>query len=172
LWSEQWHSLESRLRALEDTLRQRRSVALRGGIFSRWDLQVPGGALGAVRLRTMIEEHSQGRQYVRFFIWPTFSPIGLLALGVLGALAIWAGLAQARVADVILGLTGILIGITMLLEASRATAALRSALKRSQQQLSAEPPRVSIHLDEPSAARTPGLLHALPSHSEAHENRS
>jgi O-antigen biosynthesis protein len=82
---------------MERNLRAGGAVVARGGEFDRWDLQVRGGGLGAVRLRMTIEEHGSGKQMARFRVWPRWSMgavafIGacVAAAGVSGAVGCWA----------------------------------------------------------------------------------
>ena len=46
---------------------------VRGGDIDRWDIQVRLGPLGSARLRVAVEEHGQGRQLVRYRVWPRWS---------------------------------------------------------------------------------------------------
>jgi len=86
VWSERWRSQTDRLLELESDLRSRCMSVRRGGDTDRWDIQVRVGPLGSARLRIAVEEHGQGRQLVRYRVWPRWSR-GLPALAVL--LAIW-----------------------------------------------------------------------------------
>src|SRR5439155_11133541 len=70
LWSEQWQCPLARLQAIEETLRSEGTASCRGGDYDRWDLEVRGGVLGAVRLLATPEERGAGRQLVRFRLWP------------------------------------------------------------------------------------------------------
>jgi hypothetical protein len=45
-------------------------TVLRGGPFERWDLHLKIGWLGGARLRMAVEEHGEGRQLLRFRVWP------------------------------------------------------------------------------------------------------
>lgn len=92
LWRESWRSMGSRLQDLEHGLRDAGFATQRGDAFSRWDIEVRGGALGAVRIRTACEEHGQGRQLVRISAWPRprtwvgASVAGLVGLGAIATL--------------------------------------------------------------------------------------
>jgi GT2 family glycosyltransferase len=86
VWSEHWRSQTDRLLALEHDLRARCMSIMRGGDTDRWDIQVRIGPLGSARLRAAVEEHGQGRQLVRYRVWPRWSralPV------VLALLALW-----------------------------------------------------------------------------------
>src|SRR5262249_9789076 len=72
-WSENWQAPARWLEALEKKVREAGPVALRGGDFDRWDLEVPGGIFGSCRVRMAVEEHGSGRQLVRFRSWPCCS---------------------------------------------------------------------------------------------------
>jgi len=91
IWSERWRPHDERLRFLQDALIDARALVKSGGPFDRWDLQVRTGPLGAVRLRTTVEEHGSGRQQTRLRIWPRTAmpaialPI-VLAIGVIAYL--------------------------------------------------------------------------------------
>jgi glycosyltransferase involved in cell wall biosynthesis len=78
IWSERWRSLPEWLQSLESALRSARAVVVRGGDFDNWDLEVRSGSLGAVRLRTAVEEHGAGRQLIRFRLIPRVSRTALL----------------------------------------------------------------------------------------------
>jgi len=91
VWSERWRSLNDRLLELEGDLRGRCMTVLRGGMFDRWDIHVRLGPLAAARVRVAVEEHGNGRQLVRYRIWPRWSRIlppfvGLIALWFVGSL--------------------------------------------------------------------------------------
>jgi GT2 family glycosyltransferase len=73
VWSERWRSQTDRLLELERDLRTRCMSVRRGGDTDRWDIQVRVGPLGSARLRVAVEEHGQGRQLVRYRVWPRWS---------------------------------------------------------------------------------------------------
>ncbi|MHC5004580.1 MAG: glycosyltransferase family 2 protein [Planctomycetota bacterium] len=91
LWSEGWSAAEQWLERLEQSVRDRGGVTARGGPYDRWDLEVRGGLLGAVRVRFAIEDHGKGRQRLLFRSWPHVRPLALVpitALAVVAAMAI------------------------------------------------------------------------------------
>jgi GT2 family glycosyltransferase len=98
LWSEIWGSADKRLTELEDALKEQGAVVHRGEEFDNWDLEVRGGLLASARLRMVVEEHGRERQLVRLRVSPRFRRICLPLATLLGALAIAAGRAHARVA--------------------------------------------------------------------------
>jgi O-antigen biosynthesis protein len=73
VWAERWRSPEERLRGIEGDLRARLLHVARGGDFDRWELRVRVGPLACASVRIAVEEHGQGRQLVRYRIWPRLS---------------------------------------------------------------------------------------------------
>jgi hypothetical protein len=90
-WSEDWQAMEARLRQVERDLEAAGVAVMRGGPTDRWDLGVRIGAFGRARSLGTIEEHGNGRQMVRWRIWPRPWPgsvaaaAGAAGLGVLAA---------------------------------------------------------------------------------------
>ena len=131
IWSELWRAPDERLRAIEATLRADGAGVLRGGDSDRWDLEVRGGTLGAVRILMAVEEHGLGRQLVRFRTWPRCSSAaGVLTL-LFAALATAAALDQAWVASAMLGVVTAMLALRLLQERAAATAAVLRALQGS-----------------------------------------
>ncbi|HEU4735686.1 MAG TPA: glycosyltransferase [Solirubrobacterales bacterium] len=89
LWSERWREHESRLSELQSCLIEDGAIVHSGGPFDRWDLEVRTGPLGAVRLRTTVEEHGGGRQLTRVRAWPKLARMAWLlpSLAVVAAAA-------------------------------------------------------------------------------------
>jgi glycosyltransferase involved in cell wall biosynthesis len=140
LWSESWRSLESWVESFEEALREDGAVAMRGGDFDRWDLELRGGLLGGARILTAVEEHGRGRQLVRYGFRPrpAWGALLLVAVGVPTAIA--AAVSGASAAAAVLGLVlVILIGVTALHSAraagstERAAARLIEAVRRNDQ---------------------------------------
>ena len=90
LWSEDWHSMHTRLRRAEETLQRERIAVVRGGPFDRWDLEVRVGALSSARVFGTSEEHGGGRQMIRLRIWPRIWRGALVMAGGLGLLLVMA----------------------------------------------------------------------------------
>jgi O-antigen biosynthesis protein len=90
VWSERWVDPRAWIERLQDGLAARGGLVRSGGPFDRWDLDLRAGALGGVRVRTVVEEHGHGRQLLRVRIWPRATLAGrgaALVLLVLGAFA-------------------------------------------------------------------------------------
>jgi GT2 family glycosyltransferase len=128
-WSELWEPAESRLSALQATLHARRLPVLRGGDFDRWDLEVRGGALGAVRIRVAVEEHGAGRQLERIRSSPRWSPAGLFLTALAAALTVSAGIANAWIACGLLGLTALVLAARGVRDCGVAAAVVRDSLE-------------------------------------------
>jgi len=89
-WSERWQPPETWVRSIQEALREGGATVLTGGPFDRFDLEVRGGILGAVRVMVAVEEHGGGRQLVRVRYWPRWSawPLALaVPLAVVSATA-------------------------------------------------------------------------------------
>jgi O-antigen biosynthesis protein len=104
LWSESWRSLESWIGSLEEALREGGTVAMHGGDFDRWDLELRGGLLGRARILTGVEEHGHGHQLVRFRFRPRPTRGAFLLIALFALVAIAAALAGAFAAAALLGL--------------------------------------------------------------------
>jgi O-antigen biosynthesis protein len=100
IWSEDWESPRDRLGRLWAYLRLERAAVLSGGSFDRWDIQVRAGPLGSARIRLGVEEHGQGKQLLRFRIWPRWSRGGAALAAVFAGLAVLA-VGRAAVGTVI-----------------------------------------------------------------------
>jgi hypothetical protein len=87
IWSENWEAPRERLGRLWTMLRAARAAVLPGGSFDRWDMQVRAGPLGSARIRLGVEEHGEGRQLLRFRVWPRWSRGGSAVATVLAVLA-------------------------------------------------------------------------------------
>jgi len=125
-WFEKWQSVETRLKALENNLRLRGALVLRGGDFDRWDLEVRGGLLGSARLIMGIEEFGGGKQLVRYRIWPHFFRTGLFFSMAWISCSILTFVKGAFVPAMVLGLLGIMTLMRMLFESIVPMALLKS----------------------------------------------
>ena len=84
-WSEWWRSPAEWLGLLEAAIRSANAPVHRGGDYDRWDLEVRIGSLGSARVRMAVEEHGQGRQLVRFRVWPVWSHLSVALTAALAA---------------------------------------------------------------------------------------
>ncbi|HXQ72082.1 MAG TPA: hypothetical protein VN844_16420, partial [Pyrinomonadaceae bacterium] len=164
LWSETWRSREERLGEFETRLRESRAVVLRGGDFDRWDLEVRGGMLGAVRVLTTVEEHGAGRQLLRARSRPRVSSQGLtiaLFIAVIAGLAAWSG---AWLPALLIGAIAGLLVARILFECGAAMSSMLSALNAAVVRV---PEVKEAEEDEPLAPRTSSPVIARPGSSAA-----
>lgn len=70
VWSETWKAPEQYLSSLENAVKEVVPTVVRGGAFDRWDLETRGGVFAKARTLLTIEEHGQGKQLVRYRVWP------------------------------------------------------------------------------------------------------
>jgi len=130
IWSERWQAPEERLRSIEATLRGYGIAVHRGGDYDRWDLEVRREMLGVVRLLMANEEYPEGKQLLRFRIWPLV-PTGVPLLTLLfAALSLWAALDGAWVVCAILGAAAVLLALRALQECAVASATALGALRK------------------------------------------
>lgn len=127
-WSERWKPAEDRLRAIESAVRHRGVGILAGGDYDRWDLEIQGGPIGAVRMRQVVEDHEGGRQLARFCAWPRVAGWALalmvLVLGLAAGAASSGGIAGAAV----LGLMASALAVRIVDECGAAMAVLLDAI--------------------------------------------
>ena len=128
VWSEEWRSAESWLIGVEAGVRHRGAPVRRGGGYDRWDLQVHGGVLGAIRTRMTVEEHGSGKQLLRFRCWPKLGLLGLAAAGTLALLAVAAAFDGAWIASAVLAVASAGVVALATLHTGTASAALRDVL--------------------------------------------
>jgi GT2 family glycosyltransferase len=102
VWCEEWIAPEDRLARLEQALIRHGQAVAHGGAFDRWDLELRVGLLGGARLRTAVEDHGAGTQFVRIEVAPRWARAPLAAALVLAVLAGAAALAAAWPAFVLL----------------------------------------------------------------------
>jgi GT2 family glycosyltransferase len=115
LWSERWREHGSRLHQLQGGLAGAGAVVHSGGPFDRWDLDVRAGPLAAVRLRTTVEEHGDGKQLTRVRLRPRFAATAAGAPGLLG-LATAASLDGEPLFALALGVAALLLAVLSVLD--------------------------------------------------------
>jgi GT2 family glycosyltransferase len=109
IWSERWLTPQEWVEQLEGSLAARGGLVRSGGPFDRWDLDLRAGALGGVRLRTVVEEHGHGRQLLRVRIWPRATLAGEAIAGGLAVLAGFAVLQHRPAPALAIGLLIVLV---------------------------------------------------------------
>jgi hypothetical protein len=126
LWSDHWQAMEARLSRLTAILEELRAPAIPGGEL--WDLSIPAGLFGTVRVLAMVEEHGHGRQLCRFRSWPKTPVAAVGALFGFVGLAGLAGLDHAWVASAFLWLIAIVLALLIYIDCSIAMGHWRNAL--------------------------------------------
>jgi hypothetical protein len=116
--------------SIEESLKANGSTVFRGGDFDRFDLVVPGGVSGAVRLLTAVEEHGAGQQLIRIRLWPFWSPISRWVVTLGAGLAVAAASGSAWVAATLLGLIALGVAARALLDCAGAAATARRAVSQ------------------------------------------
>ncbi|MEJ7892344.1 MAG: glycosyltransferase [Solirubrobacteraceae bacterium] len=127
-WSETWRDPVERVRDAEAAIVASDAVVRRGGDFTPWDLEVPGGTLAGVRLVMLVEEHGQGQQFIRLSSRPVWSRAALAMVAALAALGLTAALDGALVAAAALAALAAALGARTLAEGASATATVTRAL--------------------------------------------
>ncbi|HEY5913335.1 MAG TPA: glycosyltransferase [Verrucomicrobiae bacterium] len=129
IWSDgNWRSASQRLADLEETLRASGAAVRRGGEFDRWDLEVRGGLLGTARLLMLLEEHGEGKQYVRIRLWPEAVPLAMALAALFAVLAGVAAVDLEWTAWALLNVPALILVGRTLYEAAGAIAATKQAL--------------------------------------------
>jgi len=128
-WAEHGQAPDKWLQEIEAALQADGSVALRGGDYDRWDLEVRGGALGSARMLMAVEEHGAGRQLIRFRMWPRWSSGGLLLTFLCAILAAGAALDQAWAVTALFGLVTVILALRAFQECAAAIAAVLRAIQ-------------------------------------------
>jgi len=129
-WSERWRLADEILRTVEGVLRAHGAVVRRGGEFDRWDLQIRTGLFGGLRLLMGIEEHGDGKQLIRFRVWPWGSPAAFAATIALAGIAAAAAADGAWAVGVLLGTVALWPLARAILESGVAMAIVDRGLKR------------------------------------------
>ena len=135
IWSDNWRCPQAWLSQLEGFLTRSRSFVLNGGPFDRWDLEVRSGLLGAARSVLLVEEHGQGKQFLKFRIWPSWRVTGPAPISLFACLGGLAALDGARATALVLGGVSLFVLLRMVRECAWAQGALRDAMQSLRQEL-------------------------------------
>lgn len=165
LWSEQWYSAQTWLRALESTLRSEDIVVQRGEEFDHWDLEIRTGTFTTLRLLMAIEEHSGGRQLVRFRMWPSLAAHLRWLIVLQAVLAIGAAVAEAW--PVSLVLAGLLL-VTVARALGETVGAMKSVLLALETIEQATTPRPRISFME-EAREADGAARIFADNGDGHD---
>lgn len=134
IWSEQWRSPITWLEAIEQGIKNLRTVVLRGGDWDRWDLELRGGLLGSVRVLMAVEEHGGGKQFIRVKSWPRCTPAGIFLTLLFAALGAGAAASQAWFACGLLNGIALVFMVRVLVECSSAMASIVEVFKQNSNQ--------------------------------------
>jgi GT2 family glycosyltransferase len=136
IWSESWRSPQEWLQTIEAEFRPHTTGVLRGGNFDRWDLHVRSGPVGGARVRVAIEEHGEGRQLLRYRVWPWVSRGGIAIILVAAGLSALSAVRGSASAFVALTALALLVLLRMLHEVSSAVPlAVRTLAEQGETQL-------------------------------------
>jgi len=94
VWSETWRPPDEWLRDVEQELGKAQAIVCRGGDYDGWDLRVRGGLLANVCLSMAVEDHTGGKQNLRFRT--VFSPTRLFAASNAGGALVAIAAASAQ----------------------------------------------------------------------------
>lgn len=92
VWCEYWISLDLRLRAIAEGMKTDNFIVHNGGDWDEWDVEIQGGNFGKIFMIMAGEDHTGGKQYLRFrskAVFTKFSKILMFIFGSLGSLALW-----------------------------------------------------------------------------------
>jgi hypothetical protein len=102
---------------------------LAGGDYDRWDLEIQGGPIGAVRMRQVVEDHEGGRQLARFCAWPRVAGWALALMVLLLGLAAGAASSGGIAGAAVLGLMASALAVRIVDECGAAMAVLLEAIE-------------------------------------------
>jgi O-antigen biosynthesis protein len=128
VWSERWQAATRWLGSIEASIRSGGASVLRGGSFDSWDLEVRGGALGSVRVRALVEEHGNGRQFVRLRSYPRLGRLGSAAVSGILFLSVTPALVGDWAVSLVLIGIAVTLGLRALQECAGATAEVLEAI--------------------------------------------
>lgn len=129
-WHEQWESPNDTLTKLRAAIRKSGVVVMSGGNFDPWDLEVRGGLIGFARLVMGTEEHSAGRQMMRFRVRPGWRPMSLLLIALFILISTGAALDGAWLPSAVSAFLGGSILMRGVFETGVATGAISGLLNR------------------------------------------
>jgi glycosyltransferase involved in cell wall biosynthesis len=120
-WSESWMAPELWAERLANRLSGAGAQVLRGSDFDTWDLQVRVGPLAAARVRLAIEEHGEGRQMLRFKVWPRIHLEPMAGVAVVGTSAGYALTTHSLISGAMLAIAATWLGARIASQAAAAS---------------------------------------------------
>jgi glycosyltransferase involved in cell wall biosynthesis len=151
LWSGTWKAPQEWLSRLQSHILNDGVAAVIGGDYDKWDLQIRRGILASARTKIVVEEHGDGRQMLRFRLWPHCTLTGLGTTGLLGGMALAAAVEHAWPAVALLAGIGLLILGRIMHECALASEKLMQAIR-----LFADPDVIQPHSSKVIAAGAGG----------------
>ncbi len=130
LWSEEWHSSEDWLSDFYQGFSRHGAIAIQGGDFDPWDLEVRSGLTGSIRILMAIEEHGNGKQVVRLRSWPKIAPAAIGTLIIMILLTAAAASDESFFAAFILGCATFAVGATIAWDCSTAASTYLQSVSR------------------------------------------
>ena len=130
IWSETWRSNENWLQLLHDNLCDQKIEVRNGGGYDRWDIQVEPAMLSRSRALMAVEEHGEGRQMLRFCVWPVIPPSLISLVIIFAMLSFWSFVDSSFIASVLLGTISAIAMLSILRGTSRAVYCFITAIKK------------------------------------------
>lgn len=90
-WSEKWRAPEEWLSLIEHELMRKKTRVRRGNDYDQYDLKVSSGLFSSATGLLAVEEHGQGKQFLRFRCRTHYSFFGYLLCATLCAISVFAG---------------------------------------------------------------------------------
>jgi O-antigen biosynthesis protein len=130
-WSENWQSQENWLNDIKGGLERLNNRVMKGGDYDRWDLQNRIGPFASVRSLLTIEEHGQGKQYLKMKRRLIISWSGILIFGTLAVLSYFAFTHQAMLSCMTLLSFSLLMLLRIIADASYTLASLELVMQKT-----------------------------------------
>jgi GT2 family glycosyltransferase len=129
VWNEKWKDHADKLCTILEICKKEGAIICHGGSFDRWDLETKGGAFGIARLLMTVEEHGQGKQMTRFYVYPHTHWLWFTIVCIVMLFSLRAALQSAWFSAAVLLIFSLLFGMRIILESGRAMSALIKAIR-------------------------------------------
>jgi hypothetical protein len=130
VWTNDCRPVEAWLESFEAALKKPGCVTVRGGEFSRWDLETRCGLLGSARLRMALEHHGSGRKLLRINCRPLCSGVATAAVALFAIFDYGAVVSGAWSMAAVFGGMLLLICTRIVQECAAATAAFLAVVRK------------------------------------------